>query len=105
MVDNNLYRYRYSVLNVYLLYHYLLVLQKLYTLLMCAARNNRLSVVSFLLDSLEHVDVELVDVERQSALHHAAQAGHREVAARIVKAGASAKVVDKVYDSMMKQGS
>lgn len=63
---------------------------------MCAARNNRLSVVNFLLDSLEHVDVDELDGDRQSALHHAALAGHREVTARIVQAGASTRLLNKV---------
>ncbi|KAG8307575.1 hypothetical protein J6590_018452 [Homalodisca vitripennis] len=73
----------------------LLNIDKQYTLLMCAARNNRLSVVNFLLDSLEHVDVDLVDMDRQTALHHAAQAGHKDVVARIVQAGANTKVVNR----------
>lgn len=73
-----------------------LVLQKQYTLLMCSARNNRLSVVHFLLDCLENIEVDSVDCEQQTALHHAAFAGHKEVVARLIQVGASTKAVNKV---------
>ncbi|KAJ8884504.1 hypothetical protein PR048_016361 [Dryococelus australis] len=62
--------------------------QKQYTLLMCAARNNRLPVVNLLLDTLENVQVDAADCERQTALFHAALGGHLHVVARLVDAHA-----------------
>lgn len=73
----------------------LAVNKKGYTLLMCAARNNRLSVIQFLMDTLEHIDVDIIDCEGQTALHHAAIAGHREIVARLVQIGANTRTANK----------
>lgn len=63
---------------------------------MCAAKNNRLDVVEFLLDTLEDVRVDAVDLEGQSALLHAAMGGHATVVRRLVEAGASPDKRNKV---------
>lgn len=71
---------------------------------MCAARNNRLSVVQFLMDTLEHVDVDIIDCEGQAALHHAAIAGHKEIVARLVQVGANTKTANKVNTCLFNKG-
>lgn len=63
---------------------------------MCAAKNNRLDVVEFLLDTLEDVKVDAVDNEGQTALFHAAMGGHAAVAMRLVEAGATIDKRNKV---------
>ncbi|XP_049820265.1 ankyrin repeat and death domain-containing protein 1A-like isoform X2 [Aethina tumida] len=63
--------------------------KKHYTLLMCAARNNRVDVVNFLLDMLEDVRVDAVDIDGQTALFHAAIGGHKSVVKRLIEVGAS----------------
>jgi len=70
--------------------------QKQYTLLMCAARNNRLSVVNFLLDTIDDVGLDAFDTDHQTALHHAAIAGHTHVVRRLVHAGANTSTTNKV---------
>jgi len=67
--------------------------QKQYTLLMCAARNNRLSVVNFRLDTIDDVGLDAFDTDHQTALHHAAIAGHTHVVRRLVHAGANTSTV------------
>ncbi|XP_060851958.1 ankyrin repeat and death domain-containing protein 1A-like [Rhopalosiphum padi] len=69
--------------------------KKQYTLLMCAARNNRLSVVNFLLDTIEDVGLDAFDTDHQTALHHAAIAGHTHVVRRLVHAGANTSTTNK----------
>lgn len=63
---------------------------------MCAARNNRLEVVNFLLDNLDRVDLDAVDIDHQTALHHAALGGHIEIVQKLVHVGANPTTVDKV---------
>lgn len=63
---------------------------------MCAARNNRLSVVNFLLDTIEDVGLDAFDTDHQTALHHAAIAGHTHVVRRLVHAGANTSTTNKV---------
>jgi len=75
--------------------------QKQYTLLMCAARNNRLSVVNFLLDTIEDVGLDAFDTDHQTALHHAAIAGHTHVVRRLVHAGANTSTTNKVYKNCL----
>lgn len=83
------------VLNVFNIFK-LFVFQKQYTLLMCAARNNRLSVVNFLLDTIDDVGLDAFDTDHQTALHHAAFAGHTHVVRRLVHAGANTSTTNKV---------
>lgn len=71
-------------------------MQKQYTLLMCAARNNRSDVVDFLLDTLEDIKVDAVDLEHQTALYHAALGGHAGIVRRLVEAGAKTETRNKV---------
>ncbi|KAJ8914197.1 hypothetical protein NQ315_015970 [Exocentrus adspersus] len=59
-----------------------------YTLLMCAARNNRGEVVDFLLDTLEDVKVDAIDADGQTALFHAALFGHAAIVRRLIEIGA-----------------
>lgn len=77
-----------------------LVLQKHYTLLMCAARNNRSEVVDFLLDTLEDIKVDALDHEQQTALYHAALGGHIGIARRLVEAGAKTETRNKVLSNI-----
>lgn len=63
---------------------------------MCAARNNRLSVVNFLLDTIDDVGLDAFDTDHQTALHHAAIAGHTHVVRRLVHAGANTSTTNKV---------
>ncbi|EEZ97168.2 Tankyrase-like Protein [Tribolium castaneum] len=63
--------------------------KKHYTLLMCAARNNRISVVDFLIDTLEDTRVDAVDIDSQTALFHAAMGGHIEIVKRLIDLGAN----------------
>lgn len=63
---------------------------------MCAAKNNRLDVVNFILDNLDVVDLNAVDVDQQTALHHAAIGGHLEIVEKLVHLGAIPTVIDKV---------
>ncbi|KAF4531600.1 hypothetical protein B566_EDAN010066 [Ephemera danica] len=71
------------------------LLKKQYTLLMCAARNNRLDVVNFLLETLEELQVDVTDSEQQTGLFHAAIGGHHDVVRRLIEAGARADTRDK----------
>ena len=64
---------------------------------MCAAENNRLDVVKFLLDDIKtNIDVNAVDTDQQTALHLAATGGHTEIVRELVHMGASLTLVDKV---------
>lgn len=72
------------------------VFQKELTLLMCGARNSRLSVVNLILESLEEPDLEAADSEQQTALYHAALAGHADVVETLLQAGADANTKNKV---------
>ncbi|XP_071450445.1 ankyrin repeat and death domain-containing protein 1A-like isoform X8 [Hetaerina americana] len=69
--------------------------KKQHTILHCAAHNNRLEVVNFLLDTLDEPNLEAVDAEKQTPLHHAALGGHSGVVRRILEAGASTNAIDK----------
>ncbi|XP_046401177.1 ankyrin repeat and death domain-containing protein 1A-like isoform X4 [Ischnura elegans] len=69
--------------------------KKQHTILHCAAHNNRLEVVNFLLDTLDEPNLEAVDAEKQTPLHHAALGGHSGVVRRILEAGASTSATDK----------
>ncbi|KAH1005942.1 hypothetical protein HUJ04_006838 [Dendroctonus ponderosae] len=60
-----------------------------YTLLTCAARNNRAEVIDFLLDTLEDVQIDAVDGDGQTALFHAAANGHVSIVKRLIEMGAS----------------
>ena len=77
------------------------LLQKHYTLLMCAARNNRREVVDFVLDTLEDIKVDAVDLEQQTALYHAAQGGHAGIVRRLVEAGAKTETRNKVLSNII----
>lgn len=68
---------------------------------MCAAKNNRLEVVNFLLDNLYSVDLNAVDVDQQTALHHAAVGGHLEIVEKLVHLGAVPTTVDKVNNILI----
>ena len=63
---------------------------------MCAAKNNRLDVIDFLLENLEDVNVDAVDHEGQTALFHAAMEGHPSVVRRLVEIGAMLDKRNKV---------
>ncbi|XP_044262237.1 ankyrin repeat and death domain-containing protein 1A-like isoform X2 [Tribolium madens] len=63
--------------------------KKHYTLLMCAARNNRITIVDFLIDTLEDTRVDAVDIDGQTALFHAAMGGHIEIIKRLIDLGAN----------------
>jgi ankyrin repeat protein len=63
---------------------------------MCAARNNRLDVVNFLLETLEELQVDVEDAEQQTALFHAAHGGHHNVVKRLIEAGARIDTRNKV---------
>ena len=78
-----------------------LVFQKHYTLLMCAARNNRSEVVDFLLDTLEDIKVDASDHEQQTALYHAALGGHAGIVRRLVEAGAKTETRNKVLSNII----
>lgn len=65
---------------------------------MCAARNNRVDVVNFLLDMLEDVRVDAVDIDGQTALFHAAIGGHKSVVKRLIEVGASPDKRNKVIN-------
>ncbi|XP_060527363.1 ankyrin repeat and death domain-containing protein 1A-like isoform X2 [Cylas formicarius] len=60
-----------------------------YTLLICAARNNRCDVVDYLLETLEDVHLDAVDAEGQTAIFHAASNGHGAIVRRLVEVGAA----------------
>ncbi|XP_076260558.1 uncharacterized protein LOC143196611 isoform X1 [Rhynchophorus ferrugineus] len=60
-----------------------------YTLLICAARNNRANVIDFLLDTLEDVHIDAIDADGQTALFHAAANGHACIVKRLIEMGAS----------------
>ncbi|XP_066137418.1 ankyrin repeat and death domain-containing protein 1A-like isoform X1 [Euwallacea fornicatus] len=60
-----------------------------YTLLICAARNNRAEVIDFLLDTLDDVQIDAVDADGQTALYHAAANGHVIIVKRLLEMGAS----------------
>lgn len=70
---------------------------------MCAARNNRLSVVNFLLDTIDDVGLDAFDTDHQTALHHAAFAGHTHVVRRLVHAGANTSTTNKVKSPLQKK--
>ncbi|PBC28819.1 Ankyrin repeat and death domain-containing protein [Apis cerana cerana] len=52
------------------------LLQKQYTLLMCAARGNNVRVVEYLAEAVESLNGDATDCTGATALHHAASAGH-----------------------------
>lgn len=52
------------------------MLQKQYTLLMCAARGNNVRVVEYLAEAVESLNGDATDCTGATALHHAASAGH-----------------------------
>lgn len=66
----------------------LYLLQKHYTLLMCAAKNNRIDVVDFLLDTLEDLRLDAIDIEGQTAVFHAAMGGHSFIVKKLIEMGA-----------------
>lgn len=70
--------------------------QKQFTLLICAAHNNRSVVIDYLLETLENVDVDAVDSDGQTALYHAALGGHAAVLKRLVEAKANPDTTNKV---------
>ncbi|CAB3387794.1 Hypothetical predicted protein, partial [Cloeon dipterum] len=74
--------------------------KKLYTLLMCAVHNNRLDVVNFLLETVEDLEIDVEDMERQTALFHAAHNGHHDVVKRLIEAGARYNLRNKVSKSL-----
>lgn len=55
---------------------------------MCAAKNNRIDVVDFLLDALEDLRLDAIDVEGQTALFHAAMGGHAIIVKKLIEIGA-----------------
>lgn len=72
----------------------------MFTLLICGSHNNRVSVVSYLLERVADVDVDATDVEGQTALYHAALGGHTTVLRRLVRASAHPAKRNKVISSM-----
>lgn len=70
--------------------------QAQYTLLICAARNNRADVIDFLLDTLEDVLIDAVDGDGQTALFHAAANGHACIVKRLIEMGAGLDKKNKV---------
>lgn len=76
--------------------------QKQFTLLICAAHNNRLPVVDYLLETIENIDVDAVDSDEQTALYHAALGGHTTVLKRLIEAEANPDLRNKViFNSIM----
>jgi len=73
-----------------------IIFQKQYTLLMCAVHNNRLDVVNFLLETVEGIEIDVEDLEHQTALFHAAHNGHHDVVKRLIEAGARYNLKNKV---------
>jgi ankyrin repeat protein len=63
---------------------------------MCAARNNRIEVVDFLIDTLEDTRADAVDVDGQTALFHAAMGGHVTIVKRLIDLGANLDKRNKV---------
>lgn len=67
--------------------------------MICAAKNDRVDVVDFLLDTLEDVRLDAVDVDGQTALFHAAMGGHYDVVRRLIEAGATPDKRNKVREN------
>lgn len=63
---------------------------------MCAVHNNRLDVVNFLLETVEDIEIDVEDLEHQTALFHAAHNGHHDVVKRLIEAGARYNLKNKV---------
>jgi ankyrin repeat protein len=63
---------------------------------MCAVHNNRLDVVNFLLETVEDIEIDVEDLEHQTALFHAAHNGHHDVVKRLIEAGARYNLRNKV---------
>lgn len=63
---------------------------------MCAARNNRIEVVDFLIDTLEDTRVDSIDIDGQTALFHAAMGGHVTVVKRLIELDANLDKRNKV---------
>lgn len=63
---------------------------------MCAARNNRIEVVDFLIDTLEDTRVDAVDIDGQTALFHAAMGGHVAIVKRLIELEANLDKRNKV---------
>lgn len=70
--------------------------QKELSLLMCGARNNRLSVVNLILDTLEEPNLEVMDSDEQTALYHAALNGYAPIVRTLIQAGADTNTKNKV---------
>lgn len=83
-------------MNLDFIYLFIFLPQKHYTLLMCAARNNRIEVVDFLIDTLEDTRVDAVDIDGQTALFHAAMGGHVGIVKRLIELGANLDKRNKV---------
>lgn len=64
---------------------------------MCAARNNRVQVVDYLLDTLEDVKIDAVDVDGQTAIFHAALFGHACIVRRLIEMGTTVDRKNKVH--------
>lgn len=68
---------------------------------MCAARNNRIDVIDFLLDTLEDLKIDAVDNEGQTALFHAALGGHSIVVQKLLDRGAHIDTKNKVISTAL----
>lgn len=77
--------------------------QKQFTLLICAAHNNKVEVVDYLLTTLPDLEVDAKDSDGQTALYHAALGGHRAVLQRLVEANADPDTKNKVRLLKLKQ--
>lgn len=68
----------------------------MFTLLICAAHNNRSPVVEYLLEILDNSEVDSIDSDGQTALYHAALGGHTAVLKRLMEAQANPNTTNKV---------
>ncbi|XP_024085690.1 ankyrin repeat and death domain-containing protein 1A-like, partial [Cimex lectularius] len=69
--------------------------KKQYGVIMCAARNNRVDVVEYLISKLDNFDLEDVDFEGNTSLHQASLGGHYQIVKKLLGLGANPNAVNK----------